>query len=691
MKLRYPLISFLLMLCSLTWGQTKDRAVWEDYLMEVVNMEDYDEAELQDVYEHLWELESQPLNINDATYEDMCQIPGMTIDNISDIMLYRDKYGALKSMAELALIPGISREMRLLLSCFFVAEPAETDKFNRNSKRNREWWKGERLDSLMKRGHGTILATGSVPLYKRKGDETSYLGDRYRYGIKVKGNYSDYVKYGFIGAQDAGEPFFKDKNKWGFDHYAFFLNINKVGRLKSLVAGNYRLKMAQGLVMNNGFALGKQFLLTSIGSYQTTMTGHASRSDNYLQGVAATIDLSRKPYYATKPYDKDMKVELTAFWSYRKVDATLNKDGTVATLLTSGYHRTPTEMGKKNNTSVLMTGAHVIVRKGVWHMGMSGVYDWYDRPLMPSLTDYRHFYPRGDSFWNASVDYGYTSGSFIFNGETATGGCGAVATMNSALIKLRNRLQLTAVQRYYSHQYYAMAAKSFSEGESVQNENGFYLGMQYPLLRYVTVDAYTDIVYYPWRRYLSLSGAYAWDNSLSMTYSRRQWTVQGRYRYHLRQRTNKAKTANADTGDHTMRLVVTRDGGSLMLRTEADYHFYTKELGQSNGYMIAEMATLKVRDKLSFSLAGCYFDTDDYDTRVYMHEKGMLESFSFSSVYGRGFRVSAVIRADISRKWMLMAKVGHTKYFDRSEISSSDRTIFQSYKTDIDLQARMRF
>lgn len=307
--MRKILFAILLTLVADAYAQTPagGQSAWQDLLPEVINIDDYDEVELQEVYEHLYDLDASPLNINDATYEDMVEIPGMTIDMISDIMLYRDKYGAMRTMEELALIPSIDRTMRFFLACIFVAKPSESDPYNRNSVRSREWWRGERLDSLLRHGRGTVLATTQIPLYERKGDEGKYLGDKYKYSIKLKGNFSEYIKYGLVATKDAGEPIFTRGNSQGFDYYSYYVNINKVYRLKTLMLGCYRMKMAHGLVLNNGFSLGKQSLTTSAGVPQTTISGHVSRSDgNYLQGAAATIDLSRTPYYERTPYTTDL-------------------------------------------------------------------------------------------------------------------------------------------------------------------------------------------------------------------------------------------------------------------------------------------------------------------------------------------------------------------------------------------------
>ena len=151
------------------------------------------------------------------------------------------------------------------------------------------------------------------------------------------------MKVGIVGAQDAGEPFFANCNRWGYDYYSLYLQLRNLGRIESLCVGNYRVSMGMGLVMNSEFTLGKVAMLQNLGRTISGIRAHSSRSDGYLQGVAAKVNLGRG-------------LGLTAFVSYRAKDATLNKDSTAATILTTTYHRTEKEMEKKHNLMVLKTG-----------------------------------------------------------------------------------------------------------------------------------------------------------------------------------------------------------------------------------------------------------------------------------------------------------------------------------------------
>lgn len=658
---------------------------WEEYLVGIMDAEDYSEESMSEIYDMLCELEDSPLNINAVSFDEIVQIPGLDMAKVSDIMEYRDRYGELKTIEELAMIPSIDRELRLFVSHFLVAEPVSGEK----------WYSKKGLAGVLKAHHGNLMTAVDIPLYTRNGykknDETGekpYLGDRCKYGLRYTGQLSNHIKYGFVGAKDAGEPFLNRGNSDGMDYYSYFVSVNNLGRLKAVVLGSFRVRFGMGLVINTNSSYGKQTALSSMSTVSNTISGHSSRSDaTRLQGVASTIDIGKAK--------SETKMELSAFCSYRGIDATLNKDGSVSTIQTSGYHRTESEMGKKNNTKQLVSGTHFSWKRNGWHAGVTGVFDRFNRDLNPSWESdgykYRKYNARGNSFWNAGVDYGYISSRLSFMGETATGGCGAIATLNTMQAKLSDRLSLTAIQRFYSYKYYAIQSNSFSDGGHVQNESGIYLGARWNLAKYTVLDVYSDFVYSPWMKYQVHASSHSFDNNISLTYSKSAWSVMGRYRFRVKEYDNADKSALADRQDHRFRLLVTRGGDVLSFSTQADACVISFEGERKTGWMLGETVRFKQNKRVDLSGNVSYFKTTDYDSRLYTYEKSLLYTFSMPSYYGNGLRLSLVARTDFGHHWMLQAKIGYTKYFDRSVIGTSYQQLEASHITDLGVQLRYRF
>ena len=652
--------------------------VWEDYFHEIYAMEEIDEASIENDYEHLCELESSPLNINTLTPEDLYLIPGINRDQIDDIIKYRDRYGEFRTIEELALIESIDKPLRLFLCNFIVAEPRIKGK----------WYSRPTLDSILKKGHGEVQTYINIPLYEREGDKNGYLGYKYKYNIKLTGKFSGNIKYGFCASQDAGEPLFANKNKCGTDYYSFYVKVNNIGKLKTIVLGQYKIKFGMGLIQNNCFGYGKQIMLSSMNNYDATITGHSARSDGeHFCGVANTFDFSKK--------GSINKWTLTSFWSYRKIDATLNKDGSISTISTTGYHRTPTEMEKKNNSSSLNAGTHINYKRNELYIGASMVYNWFDRPLNPNPTNnpqsYRTYYAQGYDFWNASINYGYISGKISFSGETATGSCNSVATINSLEAKVHKDITVNAVQRFYSYKYYAINAKAFNDGGYTQNESGIYAGVKWIATKRLTIDAYSDLSYFPWLKYYTNGSSYSFDNNISLKYDKDKWIIQAKYKFRIRQRNNSEKTYIINRYSNKLRLSFQRISESVSTSTIIDLSRFSYSDNRSYGYSITQNMSIQAHKKATFYAFASYFNTDDNNSSVYLSERAIPGAYYSSSFYGRGIRFSSIVKSTLTSNIIVNFKVGLTKYFNRNTISSGLRMINHSHQTDIDLSAKYKF
>jgi len=634
----------------------------ETYINEVMTQEDAASETWEETYEQLCELSQHPLDINSATREQLEALPFLTAQQVEELLDYRDRYGTMKSLGELLMIRSLDYTHRRMLSRFiYIGEEKE---------------KGfPSFGEIAKYGHHELMTTARIPFYERKGDQDGYLGYPYRHWLRYQFTDGDYLKLGLVGAQDAGEPFFANRNKWGYDYYSLYLQLRNLGRVESLCLGNYRVSMGMGLVMNSDFALGKVAMLQNMGRSASGIRAHSSRSNTSLLGVAGTFNLGSG-------------LHLTAFASYRPVDATLNKDSTVSTILTTSYHRTESEMAKKNNLNVLKTGGSLRYVKHGIHLGLNALYVHLDKQLKPNTSIlYRQHYPQGKEFLNTSLDYGFANHRLSFNGETALDEDGHLATINSASLRLGDALSMMALQRFYSYSYSSLDAQSYSDGGKVQNESGLYMGLSWQPSSKLRLVAYTDYAYYAWAKYQVSQSSRSWDHLLQATWQPKHWTLSARYRLRWRQKDNEDKTALNDYTGHRARLSAeyTSDGG-FGCRTQFDGGYGEDEWGM----MLSESLSYTYR-WLRLNAGGGYFHTDSYDSRIYLYELSPLYTYSMSSFYGEGIRYWLMARAQIGSKLMLTAKVGITDYFDRSTIGSSYQQIAASSQTDLDVQLRWKF
>ncbi len=659
---RFAVIAALFVLTALPASGQGERP-WEQLMAEVMTADDMESADWEDTYDLLSELEQQPVDLNTASREQLEALPFLSDRQVEAIMDYRYHYGRLKSMSELRMIRALDVQQIELLRYFATVgdEPTEPQ--------------GPRLADIWKHGRHELMGYARIPLYKRRGDENGYMGYPYRHWLRYQMSYGDRVKAGFVGSQDAGEPFFSGRNGAGYDFYSFYVQARRLGPVDNIVAGRYKLSAGMGLVLNNSFGLGKLAMLQQLGRGTNGVRPHSSRSQSgYFQGVAATVSLSPR-------------WQLTAFASYRPLDATLNADSTMSTIVADGYHRTPTEMNKKHNSHSADAGAHIGYRRGALHAGVTALYTHLDRRLQPdTATLYRRYSAQGTDFVNVSADYGYRHPRFALSGETAINGDGALATTNSLTLEAADGLTVMLLQRFFSYRYTALYARTMTEGGHVQNESGAYLGATWRPRPGLLLQAYTDYAYFAWARYGASQPSRAWDNLLAATYSHDSWTVAARYRLHLRQRDNETKTALDDYTEHRGRLSLTTGGPRLTATLQAD----ATATGSDWGYMLSATAGRQWQ-RLKAGAAGGYFRTTGYAGRIYVYERGLQYTFSFPAFYGEGMRLMLTAQAKPTARLSLTAKLGLTHYFDRSTIGTGLQTIDGSWQSEVDVQVRWKF
>lgn len=639
---------------------------WEKYYNQLYDIDDIEAGRLEDYYDELSELYENKFDINSATREDLERLPFLTQEQIEEISEYVYFHAPLRSIGDLAMIESLDARRRALLQ-HFIYFGNEADKDNFPS-----------LSNILKYGRHELTATAKLPLYDRAGDNNGYLGYKYKHWMRYTFKLGQYVSAGFVGSQDSGEPFFANRNKWGYDYYSFYLLVRKLGRIKALSVGRYKLKFGMGLILNNNFSFGKISALSTPNT-NNIIRAQSSRSEStYLQGAAATLNVVKH-------------LDVTAFASCRKVDATLSDDGTsITTLLTTGYHRTRSELDRKHSATQSLLGGNLGYDNQGFHLGTTVFYATFDKTISPNKQQvFRQHYPSGKHFWNASIDYGYTHYRFSFNGETATGNSGGIATLNRLTFQASQSLSLIAIQRFYAVRFNSLFSEAFSDGGKVQNESGVYFGATWTPSPYFTATAYTDYAYFAWPRYGISQASHSSDNFISATLKQGNLSWTTRYHLRIRQQDNEDKTYLINKYEHRARTSLVYEDGPLKASIQGDLT-YSRSDGNSFGWMVAPNLAYAFH-RISLSAWVAYFDTDDYQSRIYTYERSMMYNFSFPMFYGNGMRLGIHAKTDIIKNVTLMGKIAMTKYFDRNKISSGYQEINSSSMTDIDLQLRWKF
>ena len=628
------------------------------------------ENELEELSNRLQE----PVNLNSATREQLEQFPFLSDIQIEHLLAYIYIHGQMETIYELQLVEELDRQTIQYLLPFVCIKAINNEPAFR--------WK-TMLKDAGRYGKNEVLTRLDIPFYKRKGYEHTYLGPSVYNSVKYTFRYRDQLYAGGVAEKDAGEPFAALHNSYGYDYYSFYLLLQNCGRLKLLAVGNYRLSFGQGLVMSTDYLMGKTIYASSFNNRSTGIKRHSSTDEyNYFRGVATTVALTKR-------------LSVSAFYSHRNMDGVVT-DGEITSVYKTGLHRSRKEADKKNLLTSQLTGGNVSYQQNHIRLGITGVYYVFNRPYEPELTGYSKYNIHGNHFYNLGIDYAYRWRRFSFQGETAIGKQGW-ASLNRLQYSPVQDIQFMLIHRFYSYDYWAMYAHSFGEGSTVQNEQGYYVGLETTPFSHWRFFVSFDLFSFPWKKYRINKPSRGTDGLIQATFTpRTNLSMYLKYRYKQKERdlTGSKGTLTLPIFHHQLRYRLNYSLNDVFSsRTTLDYnHFHSQDRAATKGYQVTQMISSQLPwTRLFADVQGSYFCTDDYDSRVYVSEKGLLYTFYTPSFQGRGFRCAVRLRYELNKHWLFITKFGETIYLNRNEIGSGNDLIYGNKKADIQMQLRIKF
>ena len=662
----------LLMLCLPCASlQAQQTMTWDDFAafmqdwMETSEMyeeENENQTTWKEQMEDLYLLHLHPLDVNTSGRDELMTLPLLSERQASDIHSYVVRHRGMHSLQELMLIPSLSAYERQVLRLFL-----KVGEVQRTAPRK------QKLRDMLKEHRHEITSRIDMPLYHRKGfirqyaassqsQGNYYVGSRLYSKTRYDFSATRHIRLNLHAERDAGER--------GIDSHGGAFMLHDIGCLATLVVGDYKASFGEGLVMNQTFTMGRSTPLAKV-SQGLRMNGGTNET-GFLRGAGLSL--------------KWGKVTTTLFASRTLHDATLNEDGTVKTIVTTGYHRTPTECSKQKLLCIQTAGGNVTWKHGAWHLGATGYFQHTSRPLEPGTQLYRAIYPRGQHFGVMGLHYGYGGYRWWLKGETAfSTEQQGVATLHTLSVRLSSDYRLTASQRYYSRRYYSALASALSSQGKVQNETGASLRLDASPFPGLQMLALADVFYHPWPRFgishssrgmegvLQLQYTLNRKNSLSFRYSLLDKDYAAGRTMHHRVKMVWKNTPTRQTSWNTTALLHSLPGSTGMAVATS---FRGKELFQQ---------------PLLATATALYFHTHDYQSRISLYEPNVAGTMYIPTLFGHGIRFSGTMGYELwSKRIRLELKYAVTRYFDRKTQSSGLQTIFSPVKNDISLQLRFR-
>jgi len=580
------------------------------------------------------------MNLNTATEEDLIQLRILEVLQVKNFISYRKLLGPILNVYELQAVPGWDIEtIHKLLPYIKIGR----DESLYTSLKER--WKGGDAAVLIRAGQ--VIEKSKGFMKPDKPGNSYYEGSAQKIYIRYTYNYNQLLAFGFTGDKDAGEPFFRGAQRYGFDFYSFHFFLRHTGIIRALAIGDFTVNMGQGLIQWQTIAFTKSNQVLSIKREADCLKPYHSAGEfNFHRGLGITLQKG--------------KWQSSLFISSQKISTNLEPDTAgredlFSSFQNSGYHRTPAEIADRNNSRQFSAGANIHYSANRFLIGFNWVQFHFSRPFQKRNEPYNLYSLKGKSLSDFSLDYSYTIHNLHLFGEFAADQGLRTALVQGALISLGENIDMSFLYRNISPSFRSLYCDAFTENSVPNNEKGFYAGISFRPVTGLQAAMYYDKFVFPWLKYRVDGPSGGRDFLIQIAFQPDKfWRLTSFYK-------NEKKTANSDLlNERTHGLV---EPLKKRWRIETDYmisrtfsftskmEFVWISLSGTNtrqGFLGAADFTFR-KSRLSGNISATVFDTHDYDTRIYIFEPDLLYNFSLPSYYGRGIHYYLNLHQDFSR------------------------------------------
>ncbi len=633
-------------------------------LTELINQTVQDDAESETMTEELYELYENPLPINTADSSDFLALFFLNEYQISEILNFRRKYGNIYSAYEFRFLKKLNYTERELLTAL------TTFAINENERK-----------SYLKQQ--IILRTNSV-LEKQEGytdnvsENSRFLGSRPKIYAQYKISKKNKFSGGITCEKDAGEYFFAPQNKQGFDFYSFFIQLEKVGRIKKIIVGDFSARFGQGLNIWGGFAGRKGDNVNMIAKYNQGIKKYSSTEENnFFRGIACELQLGQN-------------TSITAMSSYKKIDANIDEEtNQILSFTSGGLHNTASTFSKRKNSNLFTNALRINLNTNNMKLGLN-ISSARLEHRIGAINSPSPYLEGEKEISVISADYISNLKTIMFFGEFAYNLNKSTAIINGCSFRPASFAKLSFLHRYYQDKYASLFSNAFSESSRISNEQGFYGAIELEPMRFFIIKGYFDFFSFPSPTYNNILPSAGSEYLLKVSYNRRKFNMYLKYKQQKKSISpaiyeNKYKSPCVENKQYIRFHGEYRFNDFFSLKSRVELSEVKFAEKKEQGAMFYQDIKLRF-EKMNIYFRYALFNTDSYASRIYTYENDLLYTFSVPSFYDRGQRLYIVVKKDFTDRICLWGKIATTVYDNKTEISSGSTLIKGKHKSDIGVQ-----
>ncbi len=622
-----------------------------------------EETDNSDLYELIEYYINNPVNLNNASLEELSALPYSDLSIANQIIEYRKKYGVIYSKNELYSISAIPQEtVQKILPFITVPDTLLNNKLPEKNE----------LSYISLQLRNRILDD----LQQRKGfQDHKYEGSPYKIYNRVKANYSENICLGILTDKDAGELSY-------YDFYSGYINLSGWQGFKNIILGDYLLEFGQGLALWSPYGISKgPDAVYSVKKKSGKLKPYKSSSENnFFRGAGVEYEWEH--------------LCIAGFYSRNLVDANIDTNsGFVTSTPMDGLNRTETELSKRK--TLLETAYGVSVDYDIFEslsVGFLNFSSIFNRSFYSS-----NIYDINGSkfnYYSTYIDLYLTNfnvfGEYSFNGKS-------LASINGLRFSPSPEFSYTLLLRNYPRNYINLHGFGFGERSgAAKNEFGIYNGFRWRTTLGV-LNFYFDQFKFPFAT--TENPLPSEGNEFLVNFSSRlskNIEINTRIKHE-----NKEVTVILDRQDQLVKRerqsyrieFIYSLSDKVRLKTRAEYSkYYIKNIHLSDeGYLVFEDVRIQPSKNLIIYGRAIFFQTDSFNTAIYEYENDLTGILSNIGLYGEGVRFYLVIRYELLMKLSISFKYSETYKPKEKSIGTGYQEIDGNLDNRIGVQLDINF
>ena len=619
--------------------------------------------------DEITQLESEPLNLNTASAEELHRIPAVS-QLIASRIIERRKCGWFTSMDELGEVEGITPEVLSFIRRFLKIPRSMGASSMKASFLSR-------TSSTMEDRQGYIH--GAYP-----GSPFKVLN---RFRLSVGNEQSPFSSV--ISEMEGGVLTEKDPGERSLTNFAaYFAGFSIPSLSARMIIGDYQMEAAEGLVFWSASSFGKgSDVISSARKNGEGIHPYLSASENsFFRGAAVSLGSE--------------KGQVQILYSNKPLNASKDSAGNISTLDESGLFRTESEQHRQNSSRETLIGCRAIA---YLFDGLKIGSSWYHTKLANplELTGTKSDY--ASELWMNGMDISFTNKHVDVFSEFALDRAHVLAGIAGITYEPAGAVALTIAARHYPPAFQSIHGNAFGESSGhVQNESGVYVGMRAQLVPELCVSMYYDQFEHSRPTYFVPTPSHGSDFLALGEY---RLTEQFEIAFRFKRKDTPSSRYDDDVYGRLVQRTIPRiqqnyritgefiSSSSLRLSSRFEW-VNVQYVGLQNsekGLLMSETIKWNVLHSLTVQTRLAVFETDSYDSALYEFEEEVPGAYSNPALYGSGIRWYCILRYRIFSKMDVAARYAQTIKEGVRSIGTGNDEIRGDTQSLVSMQLEIRF